>query len=110
MSINIDGDNSRSIFESYQEIIQINYDDKAWNGKDIVEVIREDTPCLIVGVSSLIMDNEKNTSKSSRDIEALLISQKLRKEFIRAGADLVWSKPIPSNAWQQIHDVMPLEF
>ena len=99
--------NSRSIFESYQEKIQTNYDDKAWNGKDIVEVIREDTPCLIVGVSSLIIDHDKNTSKNSQDA---MISQKLRKEFIRAGADLVWSKPIPSNAWQQIHDVMPLEF
>lgn len=104
---------SRSVFESFKEprISMADVDPGAWNGKDIIEVIREDTPCLIVGISShIISDYDEAYDEGTHTVSAIRTSNSLRADFYRAGADLVWPKPVPKDAWQQIYDVMPIEF
>ena len=104
---------TRSVFEAYNEekISMSDIDPSLWNGRDIIEVIREDTPCLIIGISShIIDDNDEAYSEGSHTVPAIRLSNELRADFVRAGADLVWAKPIPVNAWEQILDIMPLEF
>ncbi len=104
---------SRSVFESFKEprISMADVDPGAWNGKDIIEVIREDTPCLIVGISShIISDYDEAFDEGTHTVSAIRTSNTLRADFYRAGADLVWPKPVPKDAWQQIYDVMPIEF
>ena len=103
----------KSIFESYKEakIPMSEVDPTAWSGRDIIEVIREDTPCLIIGISSYIIDdNDEAYDEGAHTVSAIRKSNQLRAEFVGAGADLVWAKPIPTNAWEQIRNVMPLEF
>ena len=79
--------------------------------RDIIEVIREDTPCLIIGISSYIIDdNDEAYDEGAHTVSAIRKSNQLRAEFVGAGADLVWAKPIPTNAWEQIRNVMPLKF
>ena len=104
---------SKNIFESFKEpkIKMIDVDPGAWNGKDIIEVIREDTPCLIIGISNLIIsDYDEAYDEGTHTVNAIRMSNNLRADFFRAGADLVWPKPVPKDAWQQLYDVMPLEF
>lgn len=103
----------RSVFESYKEpkISMADVDPGAWNGKDIIEVIREDTPCLIVGISShIISDFDEAYDEGTHTVTAIRNSNNLRADFYRAGADLVWAKPVPKDAWKQIYDIMPIEF
>ena len=105
--------NGRSIFESYKEpkVLMSDVDPSAWSGRDIIEVIREDTPCLIIGISShIIDDNDEAYNVGTHTVSSIRQSNQLRSEFVSAGADLVWAKPIPANAWDQIRNVMPLEF
>ena len=86
-------------------------DPGAWNGKDIIGVIREDTPCLIVGISShIISDFDEAYDEGTHTVTAIRNSNNLRADFYRAGADLVWAKPVPKDALKQIYDIMPIEF
>merc|ERR1711871_842647 len=104
---------SKNIFESFKEpkIKMTDVDPGAWNGKDIIEVIREDTPCLIIGISNLIIsDYDEAYDEGTHTVSAIRMSNTLRAAFFRAGAGLVWPKPVPKDAWQQLYDVMPLEF
>jgi CheY-like chemotaxis protein len=102
-----------SLFESYKEpkLQSMDLDPNAWNGKDIIEVIREDTPCLIIGISGLIIsDFDEAYDEHTHTVSAIQASNQLRAELVRAGADLVWAKPLPHDAWEQIYHNMPLEF
>jgi len=69
-------------------------------GADIVRMIRAkyDT-CVIVGMSSLFGEGNSPATQNA-----------CRQEFLEAGADLVWKKPIPHDAWSQLASCMPIEF
>jgi len=96
------------------KITQKQLDMTKFSGKDIIAAVREESSCVIIGISSLILSEQEEKKVKVRgsemDIHDQRISNTLKSGFVRVGADLVWAKPTPQDAWAQIVDRMPVEF